>query len=252
MKCSRITLLLMLTVLGGVATARATDELAKFPLSKTQVLELLYLDVVRPSQWFESATDWRDNDTATDARDDSRKSDESCSSVREKESAGQEGPPKDDSSSNSDYNGYYGNDANVVEIENGQRETQTNKLANESDESETAASSTTDNGESLSSESSQRETQADDDAEPCGGYEVDYVYCAPEEKVACSRAMAAVYSSMALRLANWAALSADDLRTALLSISERVVRTAWESLLSREANAESDQEGVSAGEEVYP
>jgi hypothetical protein len=57
---------------------------------------------------------------------------------------------------------------------------------------------------------------------------------------------------MASRLADWAVFSADDVRAALLSISERIVRIDWGSLLSREAHDGSVQEGVSAGEEFDP
>jgi hypothetical protein len=322
MKCSRIALLLMLTILGGVVSARATDELAKFPLSRTQALELLYLDVVRPAEWFESATDWRDNDTPTDVRDDRLKSDESRSSAGDKETASQEASSMDDSSSNSDYYGYYGNDANAVEMQNAQKGAQADKRAAESDGSDAAAPSATersgaegitdpvettvqpsmsdeddeanpatspnvdddadrsttaqgsndedsmsepesrvapaadepktDSGKSVPGEGSKREAQADGDAEPYGGHEVEYVYCAPEEKVARSGEMAAVYCSMALRLADWAVFSADDVRAALRSISERIVRVGWESLLSREAHDGSVQEEVSAGEEFDP
>jgi hypothetical protein len=295
MKCSRIALLLVLTVLGGVAVARATEELMTSPLSNAEVLRLLYLDVVRPAEWFESATDWRDNDTPTDARDDSP-------NAADEEATSRQASSEDDSSSGSDYNGYYGNDANAIEMENAQKDEraaepdasdaaeqsnvkdnsdpvdaterpdvdgepgETNpamrpNLDDDADRSNTAQQSNdeegmsevesksapaadepnTDDQQSSPAETSDRETQADDDMEFFDVYGVEYVYCSPQEKFATRVEMAAVCCSMLSRLADWAALSADDVRVALGNISERIVQIDWNYLTCGASNGQSDQ-----------
>jgi len=85
MKCSRIALLLALTVLGWASMAPAANQGATDPFDKTALLPLPYRNILHQADLSESATDWRDSDFATDAGVDN----------------------SNDSSSNR----YYGNDA---------------------------------------------------------------------------------------------------------------------------------------------
>jgi hypothetical protein len=128
MKCSRITLLLALMILGGVAAARATDDLTAYPLSKADVLRLLYLDIVRPAEWFESAADWRGDYKATDAGDDSLLySDDNLNNPAVNDGARQDLSSDGDNSSGSEYSGYYGNDASATEMNDSRGEKLTAK-----------------------------------------------------------------------------------------------------------------------------
>jgi hypothetical protein len=157
MKCSRIALLLVPMVLGLAAAASATDEYATGPLEKTAWLPLSHLDAMYPTDSFESATDGRDGDLATDDRDDD------LEDVAGKKATDSEVPALRDSN----YNGYYGygNDADQAES------------SSDSDQDATAASDMSTTAEPSDDDADQssavERSSADADPEPDAFMESD-------------------------------------------------------------------------------
>ncbi len=104
MKCSRLALLLVLTVLARVTVALAAGDGAADGCDKMALLPLPCLDVLHQADLSENAVEQRDSDMAKDDRDDN------SDRVAGKKTADAEASVATDSS----YNGYYGDDADTT------------------------------------------------------------------------------------------------------------------------------------------